>query len=57
MPDQIHSRLRKLRLRHVEQFSRDGGKGQNWSAANVIYNCDVVSPLGSVWLGGMNETG
>lgn len=38
----------------MEQFSRDGGKGPN-GPRNVIYNCDVVSPLGSVWLGGMNE--
>ena len=35
-------------------FPGDGGKGPN-GPRNVIYNCDVVSPLGSVWLGGMNE--
>ncbi len=35
-------------------FPGDGGKGPN-GPRNVVYNCDISSPLGSVWLGGMNE--
>lgn len=35
-------------------FPGDGGKGPN-GPRNVVYNCTVTSPLGSVYLGGMTE--
>ena len=38
----------------LHDFPGDGGKGPN-GPRNVVYNCDISSPLGSVWLGGMNE--